>query len=100
MKSRCWIQLRESSAALALENRIGIDPAGAVDATGAAGTGASGSIVGVDRRCQDRSGRTCELAAPDSNKSTRAGRTKTQHFPAIQRIIPSLCIQALYRSKG
>jgi hypothetical protein len=65
MKSRLRIHGRESSAALALENRVGLIPAGEAGATGALTAGAGGTI-GLAGREKTEEGRTCELAAPES----------------------------------
>ena len=68
IKSRWRIHGRESSAALAFANSVGLIPIGAAGATGAAfATGANGStgVVGIEKNVGDS---PCELAALVSSK--------------------------------
>ena len=86
MKSRFWIQARESSAALAFEKSVGLIPPGAVKVIGAAGTGAGG-LAGVEEGKTKVDGKTWELAAPLRSKPPA---------PAAPRRNISLRFNALY----
>src|SRR4029450_7230323 len=99
MKSRFWIQLRESSAALALENRTGLMPPGAVKVVGAAGTGANGSIAGFADGSMNDDGRTWLLPPPDRRSPPAPAAPSRNICLRFNALLPTLCMRSLIRIK-
>ena len=94
MKSRLRIQARESSAALALENKVGLMPPGAVNVVGAAGTGAGG--MGGVAEGNTNGDSTWELAAPLRSKPPAPAAPRRNIALRFNDVYPPLSITSLY----